>query len=453
MKTKLKSIASVICATACALSVVACGGGTDGGSTTDGNNPDGKSTLLGAPKAVERVDYSVLGTDGYKAFKNDVENFAARFGAYAYEDYKKQDNFAVSPISVYMALALASECAAGDTRQEILNALGVTREQLTTHFPTLYRSLEVEHKVEDKITGILDLSNSIWVNEGTAVKQACIDALSNDYYAYSYSANFEQNNAEANKAVRGFVKQQTKGLIDKDFQLSDETLFTLINTVYLKTVWNTNGRDLPFTDESYFFTAKDGSVKNTKLLQGDYIGGRAVEFDTFNTFYTSTFDGYNIKFIVPKADYTVDQVFSAENITTVNSIKNYGVYDEAENVRYKTRVLFPEYKCEYDEDIIGILHDKFDIDLLFKDHINYSPACDFSTLSDMSCYCQKVRHVTDLTVDKKGIEGAAVTVIGMAGDAAPMETVKLDFIVDKAFGFIITDWQNITLFSGVVNNI
>ncbi|MDE6028711.1 MAG: hypothetical protein K2F90_00100 [Clostridiales bacterium] len=442
MKTKLKSVASVICATACALSFTACGG-----------ESVGKSTLLGAPKAVESVEYSALRTDDYKAFKNEVESFAARFGAYAYEGYDKQDNFAVSPISVYMALALASECAAGDTRNQILGALGVTHEQLTTHFSTLYRSLEVERKAGGKTTGLLDLTNSIWVNDGTEVKQSCIKSLSDDYYAYSYSADFEHNNAEANKAVRSFVSKQTKGLIDKDFQLSEQTLFALINTVYLKTIWNTNGRDLPLTSESYTFTAKDGTVKNTKLLQGDYVGGRAVEFDAFNTFYTRTADGYKIKFILPKDGRTVDQVFTAENIAAVSAITSYNDYDEAEGVWYKTRVLFPEYKCKYDEDVKGILQDKFDIDLLFKDHINYSPACDFSTLSDRSCYCEKVRHVTDLTVDRKGIEGAAVTVVGMGADAAPLETIKMDFVVDKAFGFIITDWQDVTLFSGVVHNV
>lgn len=454
MKSKLKRIMSAVCAGACALSVAACG---SGGTTTGGNPIDdvtvGKSELLGAPKTVESVEYSALNTDGYKAFKNEVENFASRFSAYTYEDYKKKDNFAVSPISVYMALALTSECAAGDTRNEILSALGVSHEQLKAHFSTLYRSLEVEHKSENKLTGLLDLTNSIWVNDGTEVKQPCIDSLSDNFYAYSYSADFEHNNTEANKAVRDFVSKQTKGLIDKDFQLSEETLFALINTVYLKTIWNTNGRDLSLTSESYTFTAKDGSAKQTRLLEGDYIGGRAAEFDTFDTFYTRTHDGYKIKFILPKDGYTVDQVFSAENLAAVNALTDYGAYDMTEGMRYETRVLFPEYKCKYDEDVKGILRDKFDIDLLFKDHFNYSTACDFSTLSDRSCYCAKVQHVTDLTVDRKGIEGAAVTVIGMVGDAAPMETVKEEFIVNKAFGFIITDWQNVTLFSGVVNNI
>ncbi|MDE6442638.1 MAG: hypothetical protein K2L12_07815 [Clostridia bacterium] len=443
MKIKFRIFTVIICAVVCLFSLTAC----DNGSLA------GESTRLGEPKTVERVDYSALTTDGYKTFKNSVEGFAANFAAYSYSDYKKQDNFAVSPISVYMALALSAECAAGDTRQEILDALGVTYGQLQTHFSTLYRSLNVEHKSGNKTTGVLNLSNSIWVNEGTSVKQPCIDTLSNDYYAYSYSADFVHKNVDANKAVRDFVKKQTKGLIDKDFELSDDTLFTLINTLYLKTVWNTNGRDLPFADGKYDFTAKDGSVKNVQLLQGYYNDGMAQEFDTFKTFYTRTHNGYKIKFILPKDGYSTDDVFTADNISAVNSIKDYGYYDEAANTRYETRVLFPEYKCNYDNDIIKILKDNFGIDLLFKDPFEYQQACDFSTLTDSSCYCNKIHHVTDLTVNRKGIEGAAVTVMAGAGAAEPMVTVQEDFIVNKAFGFIITDYQDTTLFSGVVNNI
>lgn len=442
MKTKIKAIVSLLCAGACALSFTACSG-----------DVVGKSTLLGEPKAVERVEYSALNTDDYKSFTSAVETFAADFAAQAYADYKKQDNFAVSPISVYTALALTAECANGETRAEILDALGVTHEQLKTQFPTLYRSLEVEHKsahaVGDGISGRLDLTNSIWVNEGTEVKQPCIDSLSDNYYAYSYSADFANSNAEANKAVRDFVSKQTRGLIDRDFELSTETLFTLINTLYLKTIWYEDGRDLAFTRESYDFTAKDGSVKKTQLLQGKYCSGRVVEFDKFSTFYTSTYDGYKIKFILPKDGYTVDQAFTAEHIAEVNSLTSYNDYDNSEMKHYLTSVLFPEYKCKYDENIIEILQDKFDIDLLFS-----SSACDLSTLTDRFCYCNKIRHVTDLTVNRKGIEGAAVTIEPWAGSpASPFEIVREEFIVDKAFGFIITDEYNTTLFSGVVNNI
>ena len=76
-------------------------------------------------------------------------------------------------------------------------------------------------------------------------------------------------------------------------------------------------------------------------------------------------------------------------------------------------------------------------------------------MTDDYAYCNEVRHIADLTVNKKGIEGAAVTYIPGAGAAGPDEYTEVyeDFTVDKSFGFIITDYQNIALFSGVVNKV
>ena len=76
-------------------------------------------------------------------------------------------------------------------------------------------------------------------------------------------------------------------------------------------------------------------------------------------------------------------------------------------------------------------------------------------LTDEKVVCEKVQHITELTVDRRGIEGAAVTHIPTAGAPGPGKytRVEFDFIVDRAFGFIITDRYNTTLFSGVVNEI
>ena len=437
MKTKLRSIVALACASVCALSFTACSAG--------------RSKLLGAPKAVESLDYETLVSDGYKSFENSVKNFAAEFAGYAYADYKKQQNFAVSPISVYMALSLAAECASGDTRSEILDALGVTYDQLKTYFSTLYARIESEEKRGDDIMSVVKLSNSIWVNDGTKVKQRCIDALSNNYYAYSYSADFKHDNAGANKAVRNFVKEQTRGLIDKDYNLSADTLFTLISALYLKEVWDEDGDDLPFATDRYDFTEKDGTVKNIRLLQGGYCGGRVAEFDTYTTFFTYTEHGYSIDFILPKDGYTVDEVFTAENIATVSALSDYNRFDEEANTCYYTRTLFPEYKCSYDEDIIKILRDGFDIKRLF------GTDCDVSSLTDANAYCNQVRHTTNLTVNKKGIEGAAATQFGWAGSAAGPEDPPIiiyeEYVIDKAFGFIISGYNDVALFSGVVNNV
>ncbi|MDE6058552.1 MAG: hypothetical protein K2G44_00705 [Clostridia bacterium] len=443
MKGKFKAFAALACAAVCAVSMTACGGA--------GGTDAGKSEQLGKPAEVTSLGYGDRTKESFVAFKGKVEEFAATFADRAYKAREEKDNFTVSPVSVYSALSLAAECASGETRSEILSALGVSYEQLKENYPMLYRALNVEHKPENEITGMVKLGNSIWLDERLDYKQPCIDALSQHYYAYSYSADFAYKNAEANQAVRAFVKEQTKGLIDQDFQLSKDTAFALINTLYLKTIWNNGGDDLFFTTENYTFGNADGTTKQTKLLLGDFKRGRAYEGETYSTFYTSTFDGYKIKFILPKDGYTVDDVFTAENIAEVNAVTDYRPYDGDTQTEYYTRCLFPEYKCKYDEDVKEILQEKFGINLLFDDI-----KCDYSAITNTPCVCTKVQHVTDLTVDKKGIEGAAVTII--ANDAtspAPDEKkeVREDFILDRAFGFIITTWDNFTLFSGVVNGI
>lgn len=440
----LKSFTAISCAAVCAVSLAACSAG--------------KSTRIGKPAEKITLTYEQRTSDSLNAFRAKAENFAADFAAYAYDTRKDESNFAVSPVSVYMALSLAAECADGTTRGEILNALGVTHSELKENFPLFYNSLAIEHKRGNKLTGTLIPSNSVWVNEGTPVNQPCIDALSDYYYAYSYSADFAKGNRAANNAVRKFVKDQTKGLIDKDFNFSEDTLFTLINTLYLKTIWNEDGDDLRVWDNCDFKNA-DGTLTNTALLQGYYNAGRAYKTEKYSTFFTKTYDGYKIKFLVPNEGYSVEDVFTSENIAAANSLEDYNSDDAELQISYFTRCLFPEYKCSYDNEINGILKDKFGIDKFFNDPGIYpaGQSCDFSNLSTEKCYCSSVKHVTDLTVDKKGIEGAAVTVIQMDGatSAGPgeYERVYEDFIIDRAFGFIITDPYDVTLFSGVVNSL
>lgn len=438
----IKTFTAVCCAALCVFSLPACN--------------LGRSKLLGKPAKFTSLTYEEKNTEGFALFKDRVEAFACDFAESAYASRKDESNLAVSPVSVYMALSLAAECAGGQTREEILSALGVTHAQLKENFPLLYRSLAVESKAGSNTTGLLIPTNSIWVNDGTPVNQACIDALSEYYYAYSYSADFLNDNQAANNAVRKFVKDKTKGLIDKDFQFKKETLFTLINTLYLKTIWNDSGDDLAFWG-ARDFVQQDGTVKNTQLLGGYYNEGRAYKTEKFSSFFTQTYDGYKIKFIVPEEGYSVADVFTSENIAEINAITDYGAVDEENKIMYNTRCIFPEYECSYDNDIADILKEKFGIDKLFNDPgiFTEQDSCDFSSLTEEKCYCSGVKHAAKLIVDKKGIEGAAVTAVVMDGATGgpAYEFVYEDFFVDRAFGFIITDPYGVTLFSGAVNSL
>lgn len=486
MNATLKKITTVACALACAFSACACGTGTRQGSpNTDpntgnitqpditdnvtgtdapngGNNNNqqntvaGKSQLLASPPAAERLDWQQNNDEDFCAFKGKVGEFSAKFAAAANPN---KGNFAVSPVSVYMALALAAECANGDTRAELLNALGVDYDTLLEYIPMLYSSLNVEYtewsyengQDVQKDTGKIRLTNSIWVNDGTEVKSSCLDELANQFYCYSHSADFANDNAAANQAIRDFVKEKTNGLIDQNFELSPQTLFTLINTLYIKEVWTKMGDDKLMTNDIYDFAGQN-ETKRTKLLESGYYSGRTYRTEDFSAYYTTTYHGMHLYFFTPNDGKTIDRVFTAQNIDAVRT-HDYqeNSIDRENRIMYLTRCLFPEYKAEFDEDVKPVLHDAFDINSFFN-----PLSSNMTNLTDEQVYCTKVKHVTKLDVNKKGIEGAAVTVIEECGTAAPggdeevWSYVYETFTVDKSFGFMITDRYDTTLFSGII---
>lgn len=401
--------------------------------------------LLAEPAKAEALHYSVHQEESFKAFKEKANEFAARFSAVSVANEKADENVAVAPVSVFMALSLAAECLGGNAQEEVLSALGVGYEELRENASKLYRSINVEKKNSKAV-----LSNSIWVNTGTEVYEEKINALAENYYCYSYRADFLNENAKANRAIKKFVKDSTRGLIDEDFELSKETLFALINTLYLKTNWNYNGTRINLTDKEYTFTESDGEKEQTKLLERSYLMGRAYEDNGFTSFYTSTSDGYKLKFLLPNEGVRLKDVFTWENVHEINSVTDYNAEDEEELKRYYTRCLFPQFEADYDGNVRELLQADFGVNGLFD-----STVCDFSPLMSTPAFCEEVRHVTELKVDRRGIEGAAVTVIPGAKSAGPdeYEEVYLDFVVDRAFGFVITDSYNTVLFSGVVNEL
>ena len=172
--------------------------------------------------------------------------------------------------------------------------------------------------------------------------------------------------------------------------------------------------------------------------------------ETYRYATTKTENGFKLKFIVPNDGYTIDDVFTKENLKEINSIDGYLAVDDERREYNHTRCLFPEYEASYDQDIKSTLSRKFGINAIFS-----IDTANLSNLVGTRAYISEILHQTKLIVDRKGIEGAAVTVSPAAGapGPGPYTDVYHDFIVDKAFGFVITDYKNTILFSGVIKNI
>lgn len=410
----------------------------------------GRSTLLASPAERGAVTFEERRTEEFSDIRTGANAFAAKFSDEAYAAYSDGSNAAFAPVSVYMSLMLAGRCASWQTRSQIDEALGggITLKGIEY----LYASLNESYK-----TGKLTFGNSIWLQEGLEFIPECIDSLADEYYCYSYSADFRTDNEAANAAVRHFVREQTEGLIDCGFDLSQDTCFALVNALYLKDNWNLFGDELSLTDEKYDFVNAFGEVKNTRLMSAYYAEGRPQKGGNYTTFYAKTYNGCRLHFLLPDDGVAVGDVFTKSNISEVLAMSDYGGVDEAERVRYYTRCLFPAFESSFNGDVKPVLERSFGITDLFDRDI-----CDLSSIlpggvNDYGyrAFCTKVQHVTKLSVDRRGIEGAAVTVIpaDAATSAEPWEEIRADFVIDGAFGYILTDSRGTVLFTGVVNDI
>ena len=403
------------------------------------------STVLAEPKqnTFDKDYYAFKGAD---EFMNGLTDFSAEFSETYAKTTSSNENFSISPVSVFMALCLAEKCADGQTKTELLNALNLSESVLDEYAGKLYRALNVEYTTSgpfntQKTVALSRFTNSIWLDDEVNFKQPVLNELAEKLYCYSFKASFSSDTSKANKSVKEFVKQNTKGLIDQDFKLSPDTLFVLINTLYLKEVWNELGRDLIETEPKTFVNS-DSTERKTPFLTGDYVFGAPYEGENYSAFYTRTWHGYKLCFILPENGATIEQAFNFENIAEV--IKG-DIFRSTENAyECETRCLFPSFTADSNKDIKNVLS-SMGIKSMFTD-------CNMTKLTDDEVYCSKVVHSSKLKVDKKGIEGAAVTAVVGDKSMAPAE-IKLDYVINRAFGFVLLSSENIPLFSGIVNRI
>ena len=411
-----------------------------------------KNALVSAAEKIS-VSYKDAGQDGYAEFIDKLDSFAAKLTYEIYSDSNMKSNVCISPISVYMALALATECADGETRDEILNAVGVTYNEVKSFTKLLYAFSNREFYYTDiasnrRVLAFEELANSLWADNDVELKESCINNLATNFNCDLFGVNFKSGEGE--RAINAYIKDKTHGIVDGDLDLSPETLITLINTFYLKEVWNEDGNKLKFTDTTYAFENADGEITNTKLLRGYYFKGNIYEGEGYTSFYTRTEHGFDIKFIVPTDGHSIEEIFTADNIYNINNLGDYGYKDDENMLLHHTRVFFPEYKASFNGDISKTLREDFGINNLFN-----LEKCDLSNITDETVAFDALIHKCSLNVNARGIEGAAVTVMPAAGAAGPgpYENVYHDYFVDRAFGFVITDSYGAVLFSGVVNSI
>lgn len=410
------------------------------------NNPN--ESIVKLLHIVEETAEYIKPASTQNEFYEGLNSFSGKVAKLCLDDLKPEENAAISPASIFSALALVAECSDGKTRQEILNAIGMEYEVLEQNYARFYQSLNRVEEGTNKTKG--KLTNTIWLDRELPYNEDCLSDLASKYFCYSYGVDFNQIEY-VNNYISDFISKQTNGLLRPALDLSSETVLVLLNTLYLRDAWNDTATDLPLTSEEYKFKKADGKIISKQFLKGEYKSGRVFVTDTYKQFYTKT-NEYTLTFIVPQNGYKIEDVFTSEVISNAKKTRYVFSKDsEGEEPRevYYTRCIFPEFTASSNLSLREIFKSLGIVDM-------FTPTANFSKISPKDLMCNYAQHIAKLNVNKKGIEGAATTIIEIAPTSPAPEIVKEiyeDFIVDESFGFVISNGMGANLFSGIIRNI
>lgn len=389
------------------------------------------NTVISANKvSLGKIEMNV---DGREVSLSSPQNRDAlvNFGSEVLQNLYDSKNTLISPLSIYLALAMLANSAAGDTLTEMLSVMGLSIETLNEYCGHLY-GLYVENDTNNEVVKI---ANSIWYNKENTdfvPKTEFLDTNSLYYGAEIYNTVFDDN---AVKDINNWVKENTNNMINKILDnLNPLTIMILINALVFEDKWcsefyNTVSGD--FTDFNGNITSADYL---RKTLSNYYDNGNAKAF-------CYKFENARFGFlgILPNQDigsYMAN--FDGEEL--ISLLNN--------NIEADVNAKLPCFTYDYGSSLNNTLSD-MGMPSIFND-------ADFTAgweAGGEDLYVSNVMHKTFIEVTKSGVRAAAVTAIIMEATSAPT-IPPITIALDRPFVYAIMDMTyQVPLFIGVTGNL
>ena len=348
------------------------------------------------------------------------------------------DNHAVSPVNLYIALAMLAETTGSDSRAQLLTALNEASLEAARANAEALWSLEYRDDGDFKRL----LGNSLWCSEEVAFQPETLELLTEHYHAAAERG--AMGSAAYNRAFQDWLNGQTGGLLEEqvaDLSLSKDTLMALVSTIYFRGGWN------DAFDPAYIkpdtFHAPAGDIERDFM----YCPLDTIWFgDGFSAVYKPfrDFSG-GMWFILPEEGSTPEELLRDEAALTFLAGDHDITWTEG-SVHFWT----PRFEVVSKIDLIEGLRALGITDVFDPEAADFTPLL---AEARPGCCITKAEHAACVTVDETGAEAAAYTVFELEdGAAAPMEEIQeYEFVLDRPFLFALQGESGAPLFAGVIN--
>ena len=349
------------------------------------------------------------------------------------------ENLVCSPVNVYMALAMLAEITDGQSRQQILDTLGVDSiETLRMQVKDVW----LGHYNDDGLSTSV-LANSLWLEENYGFNQETADFLAENYYASVFQGDLGSD--EMNSVLQAWLDQQTGGLLKEqvyETELDPMTVLALASTIYYKVQWIDEFKEQKNTDAVFHGTKGDSTATymNQTLSYGPYYWS-----DHFGAVSLSLEDGSTMWLILPDEGINPESIADEVQQFLANDPDSFNSnYKKQKNVQVNLSV--PKF------DVSSGLNLKDTLEHMGITHVFSGTEADFSPIlsDDDGGFVSDVQHAARVSIDEKGVTAAAFTIIDRCGAGMPSEEV-IDFVLTRPFLFCVESQDGLPLFAGIVN--
>ena len=126
-------------------------------------------------------------------------------------EYAKK-NVTLSPLNIYLMLSLLAESTDGQSRQQILDVLGMdSMDQAREQANLLWRA---NYNDDLSVTSIL--ANSVWLDQDFSANQDWLERMSKEYYASVFAG--DMGSAAFNDTLHAWLDEQTRGKLTEAAQ-------------------------------------------------------------------------------------------------------------------------------------------------------------------------------------------------------------------------------------------
>lgn len=406
-------------------------------------NPVTSPYLLSAPVYPQMVGFHAT---GYSASVREIhatdrgyaDSLKTFFDKLVKEGLISQEgNVALSPVNIYLALAMLAETAEGNSRQQILDLMGLDSiEALRKQADQVWRANYWNDGLSTSV-----LASSLWLDESLFYNEAVVNTLSESYYASVFRG--QMGSAELNSTLQDWLNKNTGELLSdyvKDVKLTADAVMSLATTIHYQAEWHDFFPKELNTEDIFRTPTGDKTVTfmHTSDRRGYYWG------EGYSAISLPLKSGDLMWLILPDEGKTPTALLS-------EGVAIRELMDGTECVKSMlVNLSLPKFDISSKLSLVPTLQ-KLGITDVF------SPLADFSALipqtDDLANpYVESIEHAARVSINEDGVTAAAYTLIVSYGATAqPPVQEEIDFVLDRPFLFVVES-DNMPLFTGIVNN-